>query len=99
MSLTGGLQPRTGGFSLRELRHERGLSLRKVEELVGISRATLSRAERGIEIPNPGVIHALSRLYEVDPHDWSIVIEYRALVERPPSRRRARAITEAGTAV
>lgn len=81
--ISAGLQPRREGFTLRELREHCELSLRDVENTIGISRATLSRAERGIEVPSPDLLTRLSRLYGVDASDWTLVLEWRALVEHP----------------
>jgi transcriptional regulator with XRE-family HTH domain len=69
------------GLTLRELRHRRGLSIRAVEAQTGYNRASLSKIERGIELPNPAIMLALSDLYGVPPEEWRLAIEYRIAEE------------------
>lgn len=64
-------------LTLREVRQMRELSLRDVERETGISRATLSKIERGIELPRVDVMLWLSDVYGVSPHAWFAVHEYR----------------------
>jgi transcriptional regulator with XRE-family HTH domain len=54
---------------LRELREERGLSIRDVEARKGISRGYLSHLERGRLLPRDEWIDALEAVYEAP--DWS----------------------------
>lgn len=75
-----GLQPRTG-LTLRELRNLRGISLRQAEVELGFSRAQLSKIERGIEVPTPVHLLALSDLYGVPPEEWRLSIEFRMPAE------------------
>ena len=65
------------GLSLRALRTLRKLSIPEVERLTGFNRATISRVERGIEVPTPAHMLAFSELYDVNPADWRVVLEYR----------------------
>jgi len=68
-------------LTMREVRKLRGMSLRDVEAETGISRATLSKVERGIELPKVGHMLSLSDTYGVHPNDWFAVHEYRCLAE------------------
>lgn len=52
-------------LTLRALRLERGLSIRDVENLSGISRACLSMIERGRELPTPEQLATLADVYGV----------------------------------
>lgn len=49
------------GERLRELRTERGLTLRQVEERGGPSKDTMSSAERGVHKPNMKTIEKIAR--------------------------------------
>ncbi len=62
--------------TLRELREARGCSLRAVEIMTGISRGTLSKVERGLEVPSAEQLVQLSRFYEVDPTRWVARVQY-----------------------
>ena len=53
---------------LRELRTERGLSMRDVDKLHGVSSTHLSQVERGIRRPGPGTLKKLAQAYNV-PYD------------------------------
>jgi transcriptional regulator with XRE-family HTH domain len=68
-------------LTLRELRRRRGLSIRAVEAETGYNRASLSKIERGIELPNPAIMLALSDLYGVPPEEWQVVVEYQIAEE------------------
>lgn len=77
-----GTPPREKGcnhaqLTLRAVREVRGLSLRDVERETGISRAHLSKVERGIEVPKPKTLVALSDHYGVDSSCWELHVEYR----------------------
>lgn len=51
---------------LRNVRKERGLTLKKVEGLAGVSNAYLSQLERGLRNPpHPEILKKLARAYEV----------------------------------
>lgn len=60
------------GKSLRELRHEHGLSLRGLQERTNINRATWSRIENGKLLPEPAHIAALSAALGVPYGAWRI---------------------------
>lgn len=51
------------GFNLRELRTERGLSLRQLAKATGLSATLLSQLERGISQPSLKTLRALSRVF------------------------------------
>ena len=48
------------GRRLRELRTERGLSVPELAALVGMSRGTLGKLERGLHAPRPETVAALA---------------------------------------
>lgn len=50
---------------LKELREERGLTVRKLEELIGIKFATLNHYETELRDLNTKVINTLANFYEV----------------------------------
>lgn len=52
---------RTPGETLRDLRHERGLTLDDLARRTGIAKATLSRYENGRQAPSVDVFFALGR--------------------------------------
>lgn len=54
------------GSYLLKTRKERGLSLKKVEKLAGVSNAYLSQLERGRRNPpHPDILKKLAKVYEV----------------------------------
>lgn len=55
-------------YTLIELRQMHGVSLRDVAAGIGTSAANVSRAERGIVVPNAQLSHALMLFYNV-PYD------------------------------
>jgi HTH-type transcriptional regulator, competence development regulator len=58
------------GSYLRNVRKERGLSLKKVEKAAGVSNAYLSQLERGLRNPpHPDILKKLARVYEVPVTD------------------------------
>jgi transcriptional regulator with XRE-family HTH domain len=60
------MKSETLGDVLRKRREELALSLRDVEEKVGVSNAYLSQLEnRKIVQPSPGVLRKISELYEI----------------------------------
>jgi len=69
------------GKSLRELRLERGLSLRRLQDLTGVNRATWSRVENGELLPKPGHIAALSDALGVPYAAWQIRFVLEARVD------------------
>ena len=55
---------------LRNVRKARGLSLKKVEGLAGVSNAYLSQLERGRRNPpHPDILKRLAKVYEVPVND------------------------------
>ena len=68
-------------LTMREVRRMRGLSLRDVEVETGIARGTLSRIERGLEMPRPGHMLSICDCLGVHPNDWFAVHEWRCLAE------------------
>jgi transcriptional regulator with XRE-family HTH domain len=51
---------------LRNVRKERGLSLKKVEKAAGVSNAYLSQLERGLRnTPHADILKRLAKVYEV----------------------------------
>ncbi len=63
-------------MTLRELRELRRLSLLTVQRDTGIHRGTLSKIERGLEVPKPEQLVILSQRYGVDPALWRATIQY-----------------------
>jgi transcriptional regulator with XRE-family HTH domain len=57
---------------LRELREERGLSIRDVEARTGISRGYLSHLERGRLLPRDEWVDALEAVYEAPSSSWYV---------------------------
>ena len=54
------------GRLLADVRKRKGLTLRSVQRLVGVSNAYISQLERGnVQAPSPHVLFKLSRLYKV----------------------------------
>ena len=64
-------------LSLRDLRILRGYSLRDVEQITKIDRATISRVERGIMTPRPTQLVALGAAYDIWPGDLMLFVEWR----------------------
>src|SRR5687767_5385904 len=72
---------------LRNLREQRGLTLREVERRTGISNSFLSQAERGLRTPSTDALLKLATVYEIqastliaarnsaDPEGSSIPVE------------------------
>jgi len=57
---------KTLGPYLKEVRKERGLTLRSVEEKTGISNAYLSQLEnQKISDPSPRILHKLAECYQI----------------------------------
>jgi transcriptional regulator with XRE-family HTH domain len=52
---------------LRKLRRIRVLTLRELEEISGVSYATIHRLERGHQQAHPSTIRKLARALEVEP--------------------------------
>ena len=51
---------------LRNVRKQRGLSLKRVEKSAGVSNAYLSQLERGLRnTPHPEILKKLAKVYEV----------------------------------
>jgi len=87
------------GKYLKQLREDKGLSLRDVEEKTKnqVSNAYLSQVENGkISQPSPSILHALSTVYD-DPYE-KLMIEAGYLAAKDSSargRHQARAATYA----
>jgi transcriptional regulator with XRE-family HTH domain len=54
--------------ALRARRVELNLSQSQVASRVGLSRTMISRFERAIDKPKPGILEALARVLELSPH-------------------------------
>jgi transcriptional regulator with XRE-family HTH domain len=67
------------GDRLRELRAERRMSLRDVEERGGPNKDTMSLAERGVHRPNAQTIGKIAQAFNVS------VAELRTELQAPPS--------------
>jgi transcriptional regulator with XRE-family HTH domain len=52
--------------TLRELRHEHGLSLTKVADLSSLNKARISELERGVRWPTRDELTALGYIYGVE---------------------------------
>jgi ribosome-binding protein aMBF1 (putative translation factor) len=61
-----------GARTLRELRHQRGVSLRDLEQQTGINRAAWSQIEHGRLLPDPRHLAALSAALDVPYEAWVI---------------------------
>ncbi|MEL6321950.1 MAG: helix-turn-helix transcriptional regulator [Cyanobacteria bacterium J06626_14] len=65
------------GEFLKVARQRKGLSLRAVEEEVGMSNAYISQLEQGkVKQPSPILLHKLSELYDVKYTDILNLIGY-----------------------
>lgn len=79
-------RPTTLGDELRSIRETRGLTLRAVEKLTGISNAYLSQLETGkIEKPSPNYLHKLAEAYNI-PYD--LLMEKAGYISRSEERPR-----------
>lgn len=58
--------------TLANLRDERGLTLKQVEEATGINVAVWSQLERGLMVPQPKHLEALARAFNVPVSSWRI---------------------------
>ena len=56
-------------YNLYEIRTERNLTLRQLQDLSGIGIATINRIENGIANPTIEVICQLALALECSPHD------------------------------
>ena len=54
------------GEKIKDLRMERGMTVKDVCQQVGIPQSRLSELERGVRLPTTGQIKTLARYYEVD---------------------------------
>lgn len=79
MAGTNGYNP-GAAVSLRDLRQQRGLSLRQLEDETGISRAVWSQVERGKLLAEPHQVAALSAVFEIPPAAWRVRFLLEALV-------------------
>lgn len=55
---------------LRAAREAKGLHLRQMEELTGVSRGTLSQIERGERLPKDKIVPALEDAYGLPCIEW-----------------------------
>ena len=69
------------GKALRDLRHERGLSLRGLQQLTGFNRAVWSQIENGKLLPEPAHIVALSKALGIPIASWRIRFVLEARVD------------------
>lgn len=60
------------GVGLREVREARGLTLTDLKRATGIGPAVWSQIERGLMVPMPQHIAALSAALDVPPDSWRI---------------------------
>jgi transcriptional regulator with XRE-family HTH domain len=60
------------GQKLRQIRHEKGLSLKQAAELIGIDYTTLSKIEKEERYPQINSIKAYADAYEVDYKELQI---------------------------
>lgn len=67
-------------MTLRELRTDRGLSLRQLQERTGINRGCLSQLENGKRVPEAAHLVALSVALGVPVEAWHV----RVLLEVEP---------------
>ena len=72
----------TLGSGLREARELKNLSLRAVEQAVGISNAYLSQLENNkVRKPSPFFLHKLSKLYDISYEKLMAAAGYAELPE------------------
>lgn len=57
---------------LREIRAERGLSLRDAERMTGIARTDLSKVERGRLLPRDDWLEELEEAYGAEHSTWYV---------------------------
>jgi transcriptional regulator with XRE-family HTH domain len=69
-------QPRYRPTFIRQWRQHRGLTLEALADLIGMTHASLSRLERGLQPYNQAVLEALARALKCTPTD---------LLDRNPS--------------
>jgi transcriptional regulator with XRE-family HTH domain len=60
------------GQKLRNIRHEKGLSLKQAADLIGIDFTTLSKIEKEERYPQINSIEAYANAYEVDYKELQI---------------------------
>jgi len=64
---------------LRELRKQRGLTLKQVEKAAQVSNAYISQLERGLRNPpHPDILNRLAKVYEVPARDLMVSAGYLA---------------------
>lgn len=59
--------------TLRDLREQRGLTLRQLERHTGIFSGRLSKLERGAESPTVAELLRLGEFYGIGPEHWRLV--------------------------
>lgn len=81
--LAGDSEPVLGQI-LRRARHHQKLSLRQVEQRIGVSNAHLSQIERGIiRRPDPAILMNLAELYGLN---YELVVEWSGYLETNDNR-------------
>lgn len=76
--------PLTIGSSLQQARERLGLSLRQLEAITGIPRATLHHLEHDeIDQPNPRLLHQLAATLELNRDDLFALAGYRPSTDLP----------------
>lgn len=76
----------TFGETLRKLREDDSMPLRKLAALLDIDQSTLSKIERNERNANPDLIEKLSRIFKTDKRELHIIfisdkVAYRLLDE------------------
>ena len=65
------------GTYVRTLRKQRGMTLKRVEKLAGVSNAYISQIERGLRNPpHPDILNRLAKVYEVSPQELMVEAGY-----------------------
>jgi len=62
-------------LDLKQIRKSKGLTLRQVEKISGISNSYLSQLERGLRIPSIDTLIRLAKAYEMDITE--LILSYR----------------------
>ncbi len=69
--------------TVRQLREERGWSQLDVAVQLSVSQSIITRWERGIAVPKPGMQHGLARLFGVSVEDLALGPAEQAPQYRP----------------
>lgn len=76
------LRPAT---SLAELRESRGYTLKAIEAATGINVAVWSQLERGLMVPQPRHLAALTDVFDVPVESWRIRFLLETETSKEPS--------------